>query len=276
MSELGPSFYGEVLPVFSRAVDEEEDEDDAECVPVESSVLQWSPEALAEMKREGGLECGILVIAIDSVATGFVQTHLLYEGAERLGVLCSGLSDNCINTLDQESFTDETCYIYRLRSHPSILFCQCNTKVIPEQSSSWVQQLFSSVKSIHTYVAVLSHKSVSEYRSIQAPSQINVPFLRALKTTHFQGTPICRYLEQPNIIDGLPAQIITHCQVKAIPAVFYVCYTENIYLDIESLKEFTKLTATTPFRDFYVPNPNASEELRKLVDQKNKSNLLYM
>lgn len=31
MSESGPSFYGEVLPVVSRAVDEEEDEED--CAP---------------------------------------------------------------------------------------------------------------------------------------------------------------------------------------------------------------------------------------------------
>lgn len=30
MSEHGPSFFGEVLPVISRAVDDEEDEEDAD------------------------------------------------------------------------------------------------------------------------------------------------------------------------------------------------------------------------------------------------------
>ena len=44
---------------------------------------------------------------------------------------------------------------------------------------------------------------------------------------------------------------MTYCQVKELPAVYYVCYTENMYLDIDSLMEFTKLTSTTPFKDFY-------------------------
>ena len=44
---------------------------------------------------------------------------------------------------------------------------------------------------------------------------------------------------------------MTYCQVKQLPAVYYICYTENLYLDIDSLKEFTKLTTTTPFKDFY-------------------------
>lgn len=74
---------------------------------------------------------------------GFVQTHFLWDSdnVQRIGVICSGLTDNSVNSLDQEDFTDETCYIYRLQNEPSILFCQCNTKVQPEQAHSWVQQV---------------------------------------------------------------------------------------------------------------------------------------
>ena len=73
--------------------------------------------------------------------TGFVQTYFLHKEAERIGILCSGLTEHTANTLDQDAFTDETCYIYRVKSQPSILYCQCNTKVLPEQAYSWVDKV---------------------------------------------------------------------------------------------------------------------------------------
>ena len=45
--------------------------------------------------------------------------------------------------------------------------------------------------------------------------------------------------------------VMSHCQVKGISAIYYVCYTENMYIDITSLTEFSKLTAVTPFKDIY-------------------------
>jgi len=274
----GPSFYGEVLPLSSRAVDEEEDEEDYETSTFSSSVLRWSPDVRDSIEKDGGLACNVLVVAIDPVATGFVQTHFLWDSdnVQRIGVICSGLTDNSVNSLDQEDFTDETCYIYRLQNEPSILFCQCNTKVQPEQAHSWVQQLFGGIKAVHTYVAVLSHKSVNDYRCEITSSQLKVPFLKALKTTHFQGAPLCGYLEQPNIIDGLPAQIMTYCQVRGISAVYYTCYTENMYIDTMSLTEFSKLTTVTPFKDIYKPNPRSDQDMRRLVEISNNSNTLYM
>ena len=73
--------------------------------------------------------------------TGFIQSYFLHKETEKIGVLCSGLTDKSTNTLDQEAFTDETCYIYRLKHEPSVVFCQCNTKVSPQHSYSWVQQV---------------------------------------------------------------------------------------------------------------------------------------
>ena len=45
--------------------------------------------------------------------------------------------------------------------------------------------------------------------------------------------------------------VMSHCQVKGISAIYYVCYTENMYIDITSLTEFSKLTTVTPFKDIY-------------------------
>ena len=55
----------------------------------------------------------------------------------------------------------------------------------------------------------------SEYKSEVPTSEMETPFLRALKTSKFPGTPLCPYLEQPNLVSGLPAQCkyLTHSLV---------------------------------------------------------------
>jgi len=72
---------------------------------------------------------------------GFVQTHFLHQDVQLVGVICSGLTDRTVNTFDQQAFTDESCFIYSLEKEPSILFCQCNIKVQPEQAYSFVDQV---------------------------------------------------------------------------------------------------------------------------------------
>ena len=71
---------------------------------------------------------------------------------------------------------------------------------------SYDSQVFSSLKSEELYVGVLATASVSDYKSETAANDLDTPFLRALKTQEFKGTPVCPYLEQPNTMTGLPAQ----------------------------------------------------------------------
>ena len=69
-------------------------------------------------------------------------------------------------------------------------------------------QLFATIDTSnkHFYMSVLCTYMTSEYRSELPVSDMNPPFLRALKTSKFPGTPLCPYLEQPNLVSGLPAQ----------------------------------------------------------------------
>jgi len=67
-------------------------------------------------------------------------------------------------------------------------------------------QLFSNfdTSSNHLYVGVLCSYMAADYKS--ESERTETPFLRGLKTSQFAGVPSCPYLEQPNIISGLPAQ----------------------------------------------------------------------
>ena len=67
-------------------------------------------------------------------------------------------------------------------------------------------QLFSKLKKENTYVAVLGTSPANEYKSETCPGDLQTPLLRALRTDPFKGTPLCPYLEQPNVLTGLAAQ----------------------------------------------------------------------
>lgn len=67
-------------------------------------------------------------------------------------------------------------------------------------------QLMSSLSIKDAHVLVLSSAFTSEYKSEIPTSDMNPPFMRALKTVQFLGTPLAPYLEQPNVATGLPAQ----------------------------------------------------------------------
>ena len=67
-------------------------------------------------------------------------------------------------------------------------------------------QLFSKLKKENTYVAVLGTSPANEYKSETCPGDLQTPLLRALRTDPFKGTPLCPYLEQPNVVTGLAAQ----------------------------------------------------------------------
>lgn len=56
------------------------------------------------------------------------------------------------------------------------------------------------------YIAVMTTCSTANYSSEVPTSDLETPFLRALKTPKFVATPVCKIIEQPNMMTGLAAQ----------------------------------------------------------------------
>lgn len=272
------TFFGEIVPSFSRAVDEDEDELDSPTISTTN--IRWSPLVHAELLKtpDNKLPCETLIVAVGPAASGFAQAYILHEGYYIIGAIFSGMEERDVNTFDQMSPSDKTCYIYRNRLIPNAYLCLCKTDVTPEQSYSFTEQLFSclSTDSPYFYMSILCTCMTSEYKSEVPVSEMNPPFLRSLKTTKFPGTPICPYLEQPNLLSGLPAQLLTYAQMIDIKAVLYICYTDSIYLDFTTIKIFHPLLTSTPIKDLIQENPNAEETLNKIVELYSVKNTMYL
>lgn len=225
---------------------------------------------------DGKLPAEILIIAIGPAATGFIQTYLIHKNYEVIGGLFSGMDEDDVNTFSQDSPTDKSCYIYRKKDASEILVCQCNVTVLPEQAFSFVEQLFPSICLDVCYVSILCSAHTSEYKAEIPISDMEVPFLRSLRSTKYQGTPLAPYIDQPNIVTGLPAQCLSYCQMNMVKAVLYVCYTDSIQVDSATMRCFLPLIQSTPIRDIVEKNPKADEMLRIIVDLHTKHNTLYL
>ncbi|KAJ8315422.1 hypothetical protein KUTeg_007572, partial [Tegillarca granosa] len=154
----------------------------------------------------------------------FAQTYITHDDYEIIGGVFGGLQETDVNTFQQTAPTDKSCYIYWKKSN----------KKISNQNN---------------HIPGLPKGEVPI-------SEMTIPFLRALKTEKFKGVALCPFLEQPNIVSGLPAQILTYCKMNNIAAMLYVCYTENLYLDSITMKTFNPLLRSTPIRDIIEVSTN--------------------
>ncbi|KAK3576511.1 hypothetical protein CHS0354_034185 [Potamilus streckersoni] len=266
------AYEGEMI---SRAVEDDEDEDENQ--EYFSVRARWSPLIRAELLKTGGkLPCKFIIVAVGIAASGFVKTYIVQESFSIIGALFTGMKD--INTLTQQSPTEKTCYVYHSESMPDILAVICNRDLPAEQSYSFVHELFSAIDISECCILILAVSMTSDYRSEVPVSDMAVPFMRALRTTKYLMTPLCPYLEQPNIISGLQAQLLTYCQLHNAKAILYNCYTDRIDLEVTTMKAFLPLLKSTPVKDYVLanPNPKADETLLKLVELHSAQNMLYL
>ncbi|XP_077977860.1 proteasome assembly chaperone 1-like [Glandiceps talaboti] len=269
------TFFGEVLDVASRAFDADDDEDDDEKItPPSSPVLRWSPEIRNEIKQseDSVLNCSLLLLAIGPAPTGFVQSYVLREDYEHIGVIVSGLRTKDSNSFQQTLHTDKTCFVYRLKRRPDIVICQCNARVSADQAFHWTEKLFSSIKK--SCVVILASSQVTEYKALEQNQTI--PFIKCLCSSVFTEKPVCAYLPQPNTVSELPSAVLNFCQVHSIPSVLYMAYLDSAHLDIASMKVFLPVLDNVLLKEVSKVNGKADNSLKKLVELNTAQNPLYI
>uniref|UniRef100_V9L7P1 Proteasome assembly chaperone 1 n=1 Tax=Callorhinchus milii TaxID=7868 RepID=V9L7P1_CALMI len=272
------TFFGEVLPVFSRAVREEEEEG-REAASHREVRVQWLPENQGATGSCAG-RCpprSALIVAVGPNAVAFVNAFVQSAGDwEVIGTVT--LWNEAVEgtkNLAQEFPTDSSCLLYRLTSNPNILTCHCSDVVPEDQLFQWTDKVFASLQKQNLNVIVLSNCSMAEYKSAEPVSGLVMPFLRALKTKEFKDSLCCPLLEQPNIITGLPAAVLSYCQVWHIPAVVYQCHSNVTHLDSETIGAFKPLLSCHIAVPFEKDISRSAEILKKLFENFNVQSNLY-
>ncbi|CAL9685099.1 unnamed protein product [Knipowitschia caucasica] len=234
------TFFGEVLSVSSRALDlEEEDEEDEEEEDEEDQRIrseleekrevrvQWSPSLGVTPDQSHRLPCPHLLLAVGPTASRFVSLYFLsHEGWDPVGRVPLW-NERAVHS------EDSACVLHRHRDS-QVLVCVVDCFVAEDQLFQWTEQVLGSLDP--SQVTVLCECPAAEYRSAQplGPG----PCLRSLQTSACSEPPCCPPLELPNLLSGLPAAVLSLCQMKDISAAVIQCYSDLRSVDSTAINTF--------------------------------------
>lgn len=210
-----------VFPV-SRAVGEDDDSDEESqrlVNPDLAPVFRWDEKLLNGAKK---LECKCLLIAIGPVATGFVDSLFGPDERETLCNISCGESDAQSQTVP----SDSSAFVWRRKGRPELALCQCQQPVSSQQTYSWVQQLFSTAAP-STVIVLDSHRVGELKTDLDLLSRRDSFPLYSLRSSSLTAQACCPYLEPPNTVGGLGAEVLTYCEVSRLPGVLYVTFVSD-------------------------------------------------
>ncbi|XP_072303105.1 proteasome assembly chaperone 1 [Eucyclogobius newberryi] len=230
------TFFGEVLSVFSRAVEDdeeeleesEEDEDILRELEEKRQVrVHWGPALELIPNTDHRLHCPHLLLTVGHNASRFVSVFFLSRGDWDAVGHVSLWNER---TLQSEG---SACVLYRHRdSH--MLMCQVDCFVAEDQLFQWTEQVLSSLEP--SQVTVLSDCPAAEYQSAQPLG--TAPRLRSIHTSACSEPTCCPPVELPNLVSGLPAAVMSFCQLQNISAVVYQCYSDVRSADSTAMDTF--------------------------------------
>ncbi|XP_033635414.1 proteasome assembly chaperone 1-like isoform X1 [Asterias rubens] len=267
------TFFGEVLTLSSRAVDDDDEDEGDEMLPrFPEPQFAWQPGVNKEMEESEvrKLSCRTLIIAVGPAATAFLEAYILWSKIEVVATIEYDLSRS------NSAKGHHKCSVYRLKNHPDVLVCQCKNEVLPGMSHVWTKQLFQNLDSTDMEVIVMDMASTAEYRTDMSSSEIPACFLRSMQSST-QGRKIqpCPSLESPNVIKGLSASVLSHCQIYGVSCLLCIGFFDSLFLHTDDIKVFLPLLSSDPIKDIVQENPDAESVLRKLVERRALQGSLY-
>ncbi|KAG2444873.1 hypothetical protein HXX76_001611 [Chlamydomonas incerta] len=205
----------------SRAVLQEEEEAAAPSASgnLRPAVCVWNKSRVRELFPEG-LACGVLVIA--TCPTSCALVHGI-PGKQLIGsVLAPGVSLAGISLGPEPLPSDRVCAVYTLGSSSSssssgssrVLLVACQYEVARERAVAWSRAVLGQVAAGH--VLVLGAIPAEQFRGQGDASQEELLFLLRTRAAAqaLPGRPAAPLLPTGTVVGGLPAALLSHCQVR--------------------------------------------------------------
>lgn len=278
------TFFGEVLSVYSRAVEEEEEEVEEENEEDEEIrrelekkrevVLHWSPDVSEALSSGNKLQFSDFILAVGHNAASFLSAFVL-SSANWDTVGHASVWNERSRAVTGQNSHEAACVFHRRQDKPSVLICQVTCYLAEDQLFQWTEKVFDCLQLRGLNVTVLSDGSVSDYKTADYLCSSSAPFLRSLHTDAFSDRPVCPPLEQPNIVTGLPAAVLNHCQVRRLAAVVYQCYSDVIGPDSVTMETY-KLALTRLGASIQLDPSPSTDVLRKFARTSDIQSNLYI
>ncbi|KXZ55257.1 hypothetical protein GPECTOR_3g396 [Gonium pectorale] len=194
----------------SRAVLQEEEE---AAVPSASGYLRpavcvWN-KGLVRTLYPNGLSCDVLLI-------GSVLAPGVSLAGASLSALCAGGADAGAAGHSEPLLSDQLCCVYSLpeRSGSGVLLVCCQYEVARERAAAWARSVLGQVGCRHA--VFLGTMAAEHFRGQGDASQEELLFsLRTRAAQQQEGKLPAPLLPTGTVVGGLPAALLSHCQVRS-------------------------------------------------------------
>lgn len=258
------TYFGEVIPISSRAVDDEELDNN-------------HPKYTVSIEKAGELSsCKLMIFSVGEIASIFVKSYFLPDNFNQI----------CAIKFSSDKEDDESTFYTGMQRniknltaasvfslHSDILICDV-AKSVPVEI--WYEVTELILKSYSpSEVLVLTSKHMATFKNESSNSAISEkPFLKSLCTSKYSCN-IPR-LTSPNFLSNLPASVLLKCEVTKLPALCVVNYVDTDAVDFLNVHTFEEILAESMLSKVPV-NADAKAKVVKFVKtaQSVESNL-YM
>lgn len=269
------TFFGEVLPIHSRAVDDNEDEN-AE-----------SPSVYFDLDQRYQDVPSLPAYDLVCVATGiapsiFLQCYLLPDSHQVLGTIRLNPTkqqdaSSDVWGLDYNRRTDVLGKLIHYPGHGAgVLYCLCDKEVPFESCAPIARHFVELSKSPRVTSVCFTALPASDYKSKGRPE---FPLLRQLRTfgSARNGTEeAVPDLETPNTVSGMCAAVLTECEVGDMPGTLFVLYTDTPEVDSTVVRVLEPTLRLNSLQALNQPLDNCRNELlRRIRDAKIDRGYLY-
>merc|ERR1711946_72847 len=129
----------------------------------------------------------------------------------------------------------EPSYLYAIT--PDVLLCCCNSTLSPEDYHSFSSTVLDILPN-NIDVIILTISSISDFKCDLHINELDAPIIRVLTTMSLQDDITYVKLEQPNILSGISAGILTACDIRGMKAAACIIYSSSMELDITVVGNF--------------------------------------
>jgi len=164
----------------------------------------------------------------------------------------------------------EPSYLYVIT--PDVLLCCCSPTLSPEDFYSFSSTILDILPN-DVHVSILTSVSISDFKCDVHVSELNAPIIRVLTTTSFQDNISYVKLEQPNILSGISAGILTACDIRGIKAAACIVYSSSMELDTAAVGCFSQFLSA--FQTTKHLKINSARQF-SVIDERIKTGNLYI
>ncbi|XP_076030212.1 proteasome assembly chaperone 1-like [Oratosquilla oratoria] len=205
------TFFGEVIPISTRAYDEEEDEETVSSVNVKLS-----------MNSPGQLNCSALIVAQGALACDFAESVLKTEDTKIIGSI-----EVERERIEKPEYTEfharmpVPCHLYQTPT--DVIICIASKDVTADVANKFSEKILSVIQHTAPVVVISSHHCSALLGHYASGEDC---IIKSLKSPEFNFKTVFPRLPQPATLDSVPAAILTSSIVTRRPCVIYAIYTE--------------------------------------------------